>query len=170
MSAFEIRPATAKDLPALTGIYNHYVMHTPVTFDIELVTIEERRRWFDEHAASGVHRLMVAIDEKGLCAGYASSSRWRPKAAYNTTVETSVYCDPSRIGQGVGTALYAALFDALAGEDVCMAVAGVTLPNDASIALHRRFGFRSVGVFHGVGRKLGRLWDVEWFERPFTAR
>ncbi|MGH9158383.1 MAG: GNAT family N-acetyltransferase [Vicinamibacteraceae bacterium] len=96
---------------------------------------------------------------------YASSSRWRPKPAYNSTVEVSVYCHPDARGRGCGTALYTALFTALEREDVHTIVAGVSLPNEASISLHERFGFRPVGVFHTVGRKFDKYWDVAWFER-----
>jgi phosphinothricin acetyltransferase len=164
--AFVIRPAAPGDLDALTAIYNHYVTQTPITFDLRPLTVEERRPWFADHRSSGPHRLLVAANGRGACVGYASTSRWRPKAAYDTTVEASVYCQADMVGQGCGTALYTALFDAVAREDVRTIVAGVTLPNAASIALHERFGFRRVGVFHAVGRKFDRYWDVAWFERP----
>ena len=160
-----IRTAVAGDLPALTDIYNHYVANTAITFDLQPFTSDGRRAWFDEHAATGRHRLLVAADE-GSVLGYATSSRWRPKAAYDTTVETSLYCRADAVGRGIGTALYTALFDALGAEDIHRIVAGVSLPNPASIALHERFAFRSVGVFPGVGRKFGKFWDVAWFERP----
>jgi phosphinothricin acetyltransferase len=81
------------------------------------------------------------------------------------TVETSVYCGPEATGRGVGTALYTALFDALKDEPLHRAIAGATLPNDASVALHRRFRFEPVGVTHAVGYKLGRYWDVAWLEK-----
>jgi phosphinothricin acetyltransferase len=161
-----IRAATLDDLRALTDIYNYYVLHTTVTFDLRPLTTEERRAWFDDHQPVGAHRLLVAEDQAGLCVGYASSSRWRPKAAYDTTVEASVYCRPDTIGQGCGTALYTALFASLEQQDVQTIVAGVSLPNPRSIALHERFGFRQVGVFHAVGRKFDEYWDVAWFERP----
>ena len=161
-----IRSATLDDLPTLTDIYNHYVVNTTITFDLRPLTVEQRRPWFDDHHASGPHRLLVAVDDEQRYLGYASTSRWRPKAAYDTTVEASVYCHQAAVGRGCGTALYRALFDILAGEDVETVVAGISLPNPASIALHQRFGFRSVGVFHAVGRKFDRYWDVEWFERP----
>ena len=160
-----VRTATLDDLAPLTEIYNHYIVNTTITFDLHTFTVDERRPWFDAHAATGRHRLLVAVDAAGARLGYATSSRWRPKAAYDSTVETSVYCRPDAVGRGCGTALYTALFDALAREDVRMAVAGVSLPNDASTRLHERFGFRQVGVFHHVGRKFDRYWDVAWFER-----
>jgi phosphinothricin acetyltransferase len=160
-----VRAAVDADLPALTAIYNHYVVHTPVTFDVAPFQPEQRRVWFEDHQASGRHRLLVA-DEQGTVVGYASTSRWRPKPAYETTVESSVYVHPDRVGRGIGRQLYTALFDAIAGEDVRTIVAGVALPNDASVGLHERCGFVRVGVFREVGRKFDRLWDVAWFQRP----
>lgn len=163
-----IRPAVLDDLPALTDIYNHYILHTPITFDVKPYTVEQRRPWFDEHASSGRHRLLVAIDDAGSIAGYATTSRWRPKAAYETTVESSVYCRHDVRGRGIGRLLYQSLFAAIAAEDVHMIVAGATLPNDASVALHERMGFTRVGVFTEVGCKFDRFWDVAWFQRPMT--
>ena len=161
-----IRPAVLADLDALTDIYNHYVVHTVVTFDVRPFSPVERRQWFDDHQANGRHRLLVAVDADERVIGYASSSRWRPKPAYDTTVEASVYCHPDAVGRGCGSALYAALFDSILTEDVHRIVAGVVLPNPASIRLHERCGFRPVGVFPGVGRKFEKFWDVAWFERP----
>lgn len=166
MFRIAIRAATLDDLPALTGIYNHYILNTSITFDMQTFTPDERRTWFDDHKTSGPHRLLVATDTDGACMGYASTSRWRPKPAYGTTVESSVYCHPDAVGKGCGTQLYAALFAAIEPEDIHTIVAGVTLPNPASLALHEKFGFRPVGVFHAVGRKFGGYWDVAWFERP----
>jgi phosphinothricin acetyltransferase len=160
-----IRAAIRADLSRLTEIYNHYVIHTPVTFDIEPYTAEGRAAWFDQFGQSGRCRLLVAEDDTGI-AGYAGTTRFRPKAAYETTVETTVYCAPEAVGKGTGGALYSALFEAIAGEDIHRVVAGYTLPNPASAALHARFGFKPVGVFRENGRKFGRYWDVAWMERP----
>jgi phosphinothricin acetyltransferase len=158
-----IRPAVDADLAALTEIYNHYVVHTPITFDVNPVTPDQRRPWFSEHTG-GRHRLLVA-EEHGRVLGYASTSRFRPKAAYDTTVESSVYCRADAVGRGIGTMLYRKLFQAIAGEDVHRIVAGVTQPNAPSVALHTRAGFQPVGVFERVGRKFDRYWDVAWFQR-----
>lgn len=160
-----VRAATAADLPALTDIYNYYVVHTPITFDVHPYEPGQRRPWFDDHAPVGRHRLFVA-EEAEAVVGYASTSRWRPKPAYDTTVESSVYVRHDAVGRGIGRLLYSALFDAIANEDVHAIVAGVALPNDASVALHERVGFVRVGVFREVGRKFGRFWDVAWFQRP----
>src|SRR5258708_7052449 len=164
-----IRPAVLDDLPALTSIYNHYVVNTPIPFAPQPFEPEGRRAWFDDHSSSGRHRLLVAIDPDGSLLGYATTSRWRPKAAYDTTVESSVYCRPDVVGHGVGTALYSALLEALAVEDVHRIVAGISQPNPVSVALHLRFGFRQVGVFSKVGRKFGQYWDVAWFERALKS-
>ena len=160
----DVRDAVAADLPALTAIYNHYIVHTPITFDVQTYEPEQRRAWFDDHAG-GRHRLLVAAAD-GEVVGYATTSRWRPKASYDTTVESSVYVRHDAVGRGIGRQLYAALFESLADQDVHAIVAGVALPNAASIALHERFGFQQVGVFREVGRKFGRFWDVAWFQRP----
>ncbi|PGH49904.1 GNAT family N-acetyltransferase [Streptomyces sp. Ru87] len=101
--------------------------------------------------------------------GYATSSPFRPKPAYGTSVETTVYCAPDALGRGVGSLLYTRLFEELAGEDLRRAYAGIALPNAASVRLHERFGFGPVGTFHEAGRKFGRYWDVAWFERRCGA-
>ena len=168
MADIAIRPAVLADLPALTDIYNHYIVHTAITFDLAPFEPRDRRAWFDDHASVGRHRLLVAVDaaDPGTALGYATTSRWRPKAAYDTTVESSIYCRSDAVGRGIGTRLYAALFESISGEDVYRIVGGVSLPNPASEALHERFGFQRVGVFASVGRKFGRYWDVAWFQRP----
>ncbi|BCJ38883.1 phosphinothricin N-acetyltransferase [Actinocatenispora thailandica] len=158
------RPARLDDLPRLTEIYNHYVLTTAITFDVEPVTVEGRRGWFDEHAPKGRHRLLVA-DYDGVVLGYASSSQFRAKPAYETSVELSVYLAPEHTGYGAGSLLYRQLLDELDGADVHRVYAGVCLPNEASVRLHRSLGFQSVGVYREVGRKFGRYWDVQWFER-----
>jgi phosphinothricin acetyltransferase len=163
-----IRPARPDDLPELTDIYNHYVVHTPITFDIEPVSTDDRRRWLDAHRDIGRHRLIVAADGQHVL-GYASTSPFRERAAYDTTVEASIYCRSTATGRGIGGALYAALFDAIADEDIHRIVAGITLPNAASVALHEKFGFQKVGTFSANGRKFGTYWDVAWFERPLRV-
>ena len=167
-SGMRIRAAMPADLPALTDIYNHYVVHTAITFDLHPLVPHDRRDWFDAHAGSGRHRLLVAEARDGILAGYATTSRWRPKPAYDTTVEATVYCRHGLTGRGVGTRLYEAMFTVIADAGVHRVVAGVTLPNAASVALHARFGFTPVGVFKEVGYKFDRYWDVGWFERPMV--
>jgi|SRR5580698_5118547 phosphinothricin acetyltransferase len=164
MAEIEIRPAERRDLPRLTEIYNYYVIDTPVTFDVEPYTVERREAWFAQFTATGRHRLLVAENAEGVV-GYAGTTRFRPKASYDTTVETTIYCAPEVVGKGIGRRLYTALFAALGGEDIHRFVAGYTLPNAATAALHERFGFEVVGVFSENGRKFGKYWDVCWTER-----
>ena len=167
-ASLRVRPGREGDLEALNDVYNHYVTEAHVTFDLEPVTSEWRREWFTHHAATGPHRLFVAMDGDRVV-GFASSSRFRPKPGYDTSVETSVYVAPDATGKGAGSRLYTELFRALEGEDLHRAYAGITLPNPASIALHERFGFRRVAHFTEQGRKFGRYWDVAWFEKPLAA-
>lgn len=163
----DIRPATIDDLPRIVEIYNHYIINTPITFDLEPYTLDERRPWFEQFSTAGRHRLLVA-EHAGQVIGYACTHQFRAKRAYDTTVESTIYCAHDAVGTGVGTALYTALFDAIKDEDIHMVVAGVTLPNDASVRLHERFGFKFAGLFHGVGRKFGQYWDVGWYERTLA--
>ena len=161
----EVRPATAGDLAAVNEIYNQYVVEAHYTFDLEPMSIEARREWFTHYAETGRHRVFVAVSE-GRVVGYACSGRFRPKPAYETSVETSVYLTPDAIGRGAGSRLYETLFKALEGEDVHRAYAGIALPNPASIGLHERFGFKRAGHFTEQGRKFDRYWDVAWYEKP----
>ena len=164
MPDVRIRPAAHGDLPRLTEIYNYYVVNTPITFDVEPHTVERREAWFSQFALTGRYRLLVA-ESDGVVVGYAGTTRFRPKAAYETTVETTIYCTPDAAGKGFGSRLYAALFETLRGEDIHRFVAGYTLPNAATAAIHARFGFKVVGVFSESGRKCGKYWDVCWMER-----
>ena len=162
----QVRPGVEGDLEALTDLYNHYVRETSITFDTAVFTPEERRSWLLSHPEDGPYRLMVAegTDSQEIL-GYATSSPYRPKAAYSTSVEVTVYVAPDAGRRGVGTLLYKALFEALAGEDLHRAYAGIAQPNEASVRLHERFGFRYVGTYREVGRKFGRYWDVAWYEK-----
>jgi phosphinothricin acetyltransferase len=161
-----IRPAREADYPGITDLYNHYVETSAVTFDLEPIAHEARRPWFEAFDRSGRYQLFVAVGAgDGAVLGYAASLRFRAKAAYDSTIETTIYLAPESTGQGLGRHLYQALFDALAAEDVHLVLAGITLPNANSIALHESFGFKRMGVFREVGRKFGQYWDVAWHEK-----
>ena len=164
----KVRPATENDLKAINDVYNHYVAESHVTFDVLPTSLDERREWFTHYRTTGRHRLFVAADGERVV-GYASSSRFRPKPGYLTSVETSVYLEPDATGKGAGSRLYEALFKSLEGEDVHRAYAGIALPNPGSIALHEKFGFKRVAHFTEQGRKFGRYWDVAWFEKPLEG-
>ncbi len=166
MSESLIRPACQADHAGITEIYNHYVVNSPTTFDIEPYTLERRRPWFEAFESSSRYQLFVAVGaDDGAVRGYAASLRFRVKAAYDSTIETTIYLAPEWSGKGLGRQLYEALFAALADEDIHLVLAGITLPNPVSIALHEAFGFQKMGTFREVGRKLGRYWDVGWYEK-----
>lgn len=158
-----IRAAGREDLPALVDIYNHYVAKTHVTFDTIPFTPTSRTPWFEQFDGDRYHCLV--LEEDRAIAGYATSVRFKSKAAYETSVEVSVYLRPEATGRGFGRALYERLLPALAAADLHRAYAGIALPNEASVALHERLGFDRVATFTEVGRKFGRYWDVIWMER-----
>lgn len=159
-----VRHAEERDLRDLTEIYNHYVLHSHATFDVAPQTIAQRRDWFARYSASGPYRILVADSPMGIL-GCAYSSRYREHAAFDHTIETSVYVHPDRRSRGVGKALYGALFASLKRERIRLAVAGIALPNEASIALHRSFGFTEVGIFRDYAQKNGRLISSIWMQK-----
>lgn len=167
-ASVHVRPGKEADLEALNDIYNHYIRESHCTFDDEPLSTEWRREWFTHYAETGRYRLFVALEDDRVI-GYASSSRFRPKHGYETSVETSVYVAPDAVGKGAGARLYQALFESLDGEDVHRAYAGIALPNPPSVALHERFGFKRVAHFTEQGRKFGRYWDVAWYEKALGA-
>lgn len=172
MPDLNIRHAEPTDLPRLVEIYNHYVLNTAITFDMEAHTVDGRRAWFETFARTGRYRLIVGeITTEGVerLVGYACTQQLRYKRAYDTSVETSIYLDTEYVGQGFGALLYAALFEQLADEDIHQAFAGITLPNDASIRIHNQFGFKSMGMWEQVGRKFDRYWDVQWMAKRMDA-
>jgi phosphinothricin acetyltransferase len=164
MSDVIIRRVEQGDLPALLDIYNHYVRETPITFDIEPRTLAQRQAWLDSFSATGRYQCFVAVKD-GEAVGWASSHSYKDRAAYDTTVASSIYLAPDACGLGLGRRLYTTLFDALKGEDIHRMFGGITLPNEASIRLHLAFGFQPVGIYPEVGRKFGRFWDVATYMR-----
>lgn len=160
----EIRHAAIGDLHQLNDLYNHYVLHSHATFDVRPITMAERVEWFRHYREMGRHRILVAAAGDRVL-GFATTSPYRLREAYETSVETTVYVARDATGRGLGSSLYAELFRAVEGEDLHRAIGGVALPNDASVALHRRFGFTQVAHFSEQGRKFGRYWDVVYFEK-----
>lgn len=166
MSEATIRRVEEGDLPALLAVYNYYVRETPVTFDIEPRTLQQRRAWFEGFAQAGRYQCFVAVKD-GEAVGWASSHAYKDRAAYDTTISSSIYLSPEVCGLGLGRRLYATLFDALKDEDIHRVFGGISLPNAASVGLHLAFGFEPVGIYREVGRKFGRFWDVGTYMKPF---
>lgn len=169
MTDIAFRPVEQGDLAALTDIYNHYVRETSITFDIEPRTLAQRQVWLEGFSTTGRYRCFVAVKD-GIAIGWASSHRYNERAAYDTTVLTSIYLAPGMTGQGIGRRLYSVLFDALKDEDIHRAFGGITQPNQASVRLHEAMGFEKIGVYREVGRKFGRYWDVATYLRPMANR
>ena len=159
-----VRPARPADRPAIVGIYNHYVRSSHATFDTRAFTVLERDPWFGQFRDAGPHRLLVA-ERGGVVAGWASSTRFRPKPAYERSVETTVYLAAGDFGAGLGRRLYAGLLESVADAGAHRACALIALPNPASLALHEGLGFSHVGTLSEVGFKFGRYWDVAIYER-----
>ena len=164
MSEVLIRRAAERDLSAFLAIYNHYIATAHYTFDVEPRTLEQRRQWLASFGVRGRHQCFVA-GRDGQTIGWSCSVAFKDRAAYDSSVETSVYLAPGQQGQGLGRKLYAALFEALADEDVHRAFGGIAQPNEASVALHLKLGFRHAGTYREVGRKFGKYWDVAWYEK-----
>jgi phosphinothricin acetyltransferase len=163
MAGIIIRNAREEDLPSLVTIFNHYIVDGHVTFDTEPTTVTDRRQWFASYGRDR-YQLIVA-EEEGRLLGCAYSSRYRQHPAFDATVETSIYLNPAERGRGTGTRLYVDLLRRLEAQDVHLAVAGVALPNDASIALHRKVGFEEVGIFKEYAVKHETVISSIWFQR-----
>ena len=164
-NSVEIRRIEPQDAERLREIYNEYVTQTAITFDVDPLSPAKWTEWMAKYAEKGRYQCFVAVDGAGPV-GWASSSQYKVRAAYDTSVETSVYLAPGREGGGIGRRLYARLFDALADEDVHRAFAGITAPNPSSVRLHEIFGFKFIGCFEEVGFKFETYHDVEWYWRP----
>jgi phosphinothricin acetyltransferase len=163
-----IRPAVPADLKAVTEIFTYYVSQTVITFEQTPPTVAEWQRRLDDLVGRGLPFLVA--DLNGDVAGYAYAGPWRPKPAYRHTVENSIYLAPDQTGRGLGGALLGALLTrcAQAGMRQMIAVIADT-GNDASIALHKRFGFAHAGRLTGVGYKHGRSIDTVLMQRALTT-
>lgn len=160
--AYSIRTATAADIPALLEIYNHAVLHSVATFDLEPRTEEAGRAWLAAH--TGCHPLVVA-EVQGVVAGYASLSPYRPMPAYGSTAEFSLYIHPDYQRRGLGRALAEHVL-ALARADarLHLIVSVITASHAVSLALHKKLGFRLCGTLHEAGYKFGAYHDVVHLE------
>jgi phosphinothricin acetyltransferase len=162
MSDFAIRPADpARDAAACAAIYAPHVDGSAVSFEERAPGAGEMAARIERYSAS--HAWLVA-ERDGEVAGYAYATAFNERPAYRWSTSVSVYVAASARGQGVGRALYEALFGRLRERGFRMACAGITLPNEASVALHEKFGFALVGVNRGIGWKHGAWRDVGWYQ------
>jgi L-amino acid N-acyltransferase YncA len=161
----EIRLATPADAAAIQAIYAPVVSETPISFELEPPTVEEMAGRIE--AVQPTHPWLVATD-RGVVAGYAYGRQFQVRPAYRWSVETSVYVDAGHRRAGLGRALYRSLLEVLARQGYRQALAGVALPNPASVSLHESCGFRLTGVQERLGWKLGAWHDVGWFQRELA--
>jgi phosphinothricin acetyltransferase len=157
-----IRDASDPDAAACAAIYAPYVTDTAITFETEPPTAAEMAARIA--AARRTHAWLV-LTADGRIVGYAYGGPYKTRPAYRWSCEVSVYLEPGRRRRGGGRALYTALFDRLAARGFRTAVAGMTLPNDASVGLHRAMGFQPVGTYRRIGWKHGAWHDVAWVQR-----
>jgi L-amino acid N-acyltransferase YncA len=157
-----VRDATEDDATACALIYAPYVTDTAISF--ELVPPSPAQLAERIAAAQRTHAWLVLVDDDCVV-GYSYAGRYKSRAAYRWSCEVSVYIDRDRHGTGFGRALYTALFARLVERGFRTAVAGMTLPNDASAGLHRALGFEPVGTYRAIGWKHGRWHDVAWLQR-----
>jgi len=152
-----IRPLDVNDAQQLLDIYNYYVLNTSVTFDIEVLTIENFK---DKLNTIKSDYPFIVFEEDNKILGYAYGSKFRPKPAYNYVVESTVYVKHTAHGKQIGTKLYAELLQQLKNINLHTVLGVLTIPNDASIKLHEKFGFEQVANLREVGFKFGEWQHV----------
>jgi L-amino acid N-acyltransferase YncA len=157
-----IRAANATDAIAITSIYNYYVTNTSVTFEEVAVTAEEMTRRIGNVATTGLPWLVLETD--GIVIGYAYASKWRERATYRHSVESTVYLRHGEGGKGLAGPLYEALIAKLREAGVHAVIGGIAQPNEASVRLHEKLGFERVAMFREVGKKFDRGLDVGYWE------
>jgi L-amino acid N-acyltransferase YncA len=166
-AALNVRDADpAGDAAACAAIYAPYVLDSVISFEEQAPTEAEFRARIESYAAT--HAWLVA-ELDGAVVGYAYACTFNPRPVYRWSASVSVYVGADQRGRGVGRALYGELFDRLRRRGFRMACAGITLPNQASVALHESFGFHSVGVLREIGWKRGGWHDVGWWQLELAA-
>ncbi len=158
----EIRPCQPRDYQAICDIYNYYVENTVISFEETVLTIAEMEERVVACTRSYPWLVCVAHDR---LVGYAYANKWQQRSAYRLCAETTVYLRHGEAGRGYGGALYRALLPLLVERGLEVAIAGIALPNEASVKLHESFGFTKVAHYHGVGFKLGRRVDVGYWQK-----
>lgn len=158
----EIRPCRPDDVQAICDIYNHYIENTVISFEETSLTVAEMADRVDA-CTRNYHWLVCMAD--GRVVGYAYANKWQQRSAYRLCVETTVYLRPGEEGRGYGSALYGALLPLLVGRGLQVAIAGIALPNAASVKLHENIGFTKVAHYPGVGWKFGQRVDVGYWQK-----
>lgn len=162
----KIRDASGLDAGACAAIYAHYVTETAISFELDPPSPAEMAERIA--AAQKTHAWLVLEDE-GRVVGYAYGGLMKPRQAYRWSCEVSIYLEPRRRRTGGGRALYEALFERLTERGYRTAIAGMTLPNPASVGLHQALGFEPIGTYRNIGWKHDAWHDVAWSQRPLAV-
>lgn len=158
-----IRTVESSDAVAIAAIYNHYVTETVITFEEQPIDGEEMVRRIEDVRSASLPWLVA--EENGRVVGYACAAPWKIRSGYRFSVEITVYLAPGNVGRGIGSLLYGCLISSLETLGVHAVIGGIALPNNASVALHEKFGFQKVAHFQQVGFKFNRWIDVAYWER-----
>jgi phosphinothricin acetyltransferase len=161
-----IRFATPKDAGEVREIYAPFCERTPVSFETEAPSVAQMRQRINQTLKS---LPWLVCERQGAVIGYAYSSRHRERAGYRWSVDVSVYVRDGHRGQGIGRALYQSLFAILRLQGFRNILAGISLPNPASVGLHESMGMRQIGVYPRIGFKCGRWHDVGWWQLSLCA-
>lgn len=156
-----LRRCTSSDAPAIARIYNYYVAETVITFEEAPVSADEMARRIENVSA---HHPWLVWEEHDEISGYAYAAPWKSRSAYRHSVEAAIYLKKEATGRGTGSTLYRELLRELGQSGVHCVVGGVALPNEASVALHEKLGFRKVAEFPEIGKKHGRWVDVAYWQ------
>lgn len=157
-----IRPVQNSDAYSIAGIYNYYIRETTVTF--EETEISEQEVLKRIHKVGSFELPWLVAEHSSTLVGFAYATRWKERSAYRNSVEISVYIDHELTGKGWGSKLYKALLTQLKQLDIHLAIGGITLPNDASVALHEKFGMKKVAHFEEIGFKFNAWRDVGYWQ------
>ncbi len=158
-----IRAVQDKDSQQISDIYNYYISDTVITFEEEMINASDICQRIASIKSANLPWL-VAEDELGQLVGYAYASRWRDRYSYRFSVEVTVYLSPKCAGKGIGTKLYQLLFSQLKAKNIHSVIAGITLPNEASVAIHEKFKMKKVAHFKEVGFKFEQWLDVGYWQ------
>ena len=157
-----VRAARPDDATAIAAIYNHFVTQTTVTFEEEAVAVSEMVRRMEDVAAASLPWLVA--ERAGTVVGYAYATKWRARRSYRFSAEVTAYLAFDQVGRGLGSLLFTRLLSELRERGVHAAMGGIALPNDASVSLHEKFGFKKVAHFEEVGFKHDRWIDVGYWQ------
>ncbi|MDR0399712.1 MAG: GNAT family N-acetyltransferase [Treponema sp.] len=156
-----LRPAVPADAPGIAGIYNHYITHTAITFEEEILELKA----MEDRIRGVISRYPWFVWEaEGEIAGYAYAHAWHQRQAYRYTAEDSIYLKPGWEGRGIGRRLLEQVIEELRKKELHVLMAAITVPNPASVGLHEALGFKKTGQFNEIGFKLGEWLDVGYWE------